>query len=110
MDHPLITSAVVASQWCSTKNFGDKVILPQILSVAPHDREAAVRNFSEASNMMDADNWEERMEPFMVKFKFQSDYVMFYEECKCVPLLKNTVKFSGEKFRKKKIKMKIDVA
>ncbi|KAK5926961.1 hypothetical protein CgunFtcFv8_022493 [Champsocephalus gunnari] len=30
--HPFISSAMAASQWCSAKKMGDKVILPQIIS------------------------------------------------------------------------------
>ncbi|KAK1887998.1 NADH-quinone oxidoreductase subunit C/D [Dissostichus eleginoides] len=42
--HPFISSAMAASQWCSAKKMGDKVILPQILSMAPLDREAALHD------------------------------------------------------------------
>lgn len=41
---------MAASQGCSTKNLGDKVILPKIILMTPLDREAAVLNLSEASN------------------------------------------------------------
>ncbi|KAK1891167.1 Cell division protein FtsQ [Dissostichus eleginoides] len=69
---------MAASQWCSAKKMGDKVILPQILSMAPLDREAALHDLGEASN---EDGWEDRMDPFMFKFKFESDYLMFFEQC-----------------------------
>ncbi|XP_034082919.1 uncharacterized protein LOC117553203 isoform X2 [Gymnodraco acuticeps] len=78
--HPFISSAMAASQWCSAKNMGDKVILPQILSMAPLDREAALLNLGEASNLRDEDSWEDRMDPFMFRFKFESDYLMFFEQ------------------------------
>ncbi|XP_071059719.1 uncharacterized protein [Pseudochaenichthys georgianus] len=81
--HPFISSAMAASQWCSAKNMGDKVILPQILSIAPLDREAALHNLGEASNLRDEDSWEDRMDPFMFRFKFESDYLM--------PVLKSAV-------------------
>ncbi|KAJ4922292.1 hypothetical protein JOQ06_024330, partial [Pogonophryne albipinna] len=45
---PFISSAMAASQWCSAKNMGGKVILPQSLSMAPLDREAALHNLGEA--------------------------------------------------------------
>ncbi|KAJ4938006.1 hypothetical protein JOQ06_002633 [Pogonophryne albipinna] len=79
--HRFISSAMAASQWCSAKNMGDKVILPQILSMAPLDREAALHNLGEASNLRDEDSWEDRMDPFMFRFKFESDYLMFFEQC-----------------------------
>ncbi|KAJ4934533.1 hypothetical protein JOQ06_007326 [Pogonophryne albipinna] len=79
--HPFISSAMAASQWCSAKKMGDKVILPQILSMAPLDREAALHNLGEASNLRDEDSWEDRMDPFMFRFKFESDYLMFFEQC-----------------------------
>ncbi|KAI9546469.1 hypothetical protein NQZ68_026690 [Dissostichus eleginoides] len=76
--HPFISSAMAASQWCSAKKMGDKVIVPQILSMAPLDREAALHDLGEASN---EEGWEDRMDPFMFKFKFESDYLMFFEQC-----------------------------
>ncbi|KAJ4945767.1 hypothetical protein JOQ06_023445 [Pogonophryne albipinna] len=78
---PFISSAMAASQWCSAKKMGDKVILPQILSMAPLDREAALHNLGEASNLRDEDSWEDRMDQFMFRFKFESDYLMFFEQC-----------------------------
>ncbi|KAJ4945199.1 hypothetical protein JOQ06_013734, partial [Pogonophryne albipinna] len=79
--HRFISSVMAASQWCSAKKMGDKVILPQILSMAPLDREAALHNLGEASNLRDEDSWEDRMDPFMFRFKFESDYLMFFEQC-----------------------------
>ncbi|XP_033931533.1 uncharacterized protein [Pseudochaenichthys georgianus] len=75
--NPFISSAMAASQWCSAKKMGDKVILPQNLIFPwPHWTEkqlsiTLVKPTTCGTKTAGKTGWTH----FMFRFKFESDYL-----------------------------------